>query len=141
MISNFLYENLHYILASILFFIGYWCKGNMDFSAKDGFIGKEYYKNKSASWENKYVYPLKKTGNWWYFGLYKPTYKERFLFSSTIFVFLTDYWHFQQFLFLNSVTMACALIQWDWVQSIVTWILMQIMYIVGFNTSFERKRI
>jgi len=47
---NFLIENANYFLASILFFIGYWAKGNMDFSAKDGFTGKNYYKNKSASW-------------------------------------------------------------------------------------------
>jgi len=60
---NFLIENANYFLASILFFIGYWAKGNMDFSAKDGFTGKNYYKNKSASWGDKYVFPLRKTGN------------------------------------------------------------------------------
>ena len=138
---NFLLENAHYFLASILFLIGYWAKGNMDFSAKGGFKGNNYYKNKSDSWGNKYVFPLKKTGNWWYFGLYKPTYKERFIFSSTMFIFLTDYWHFQQFIFLNSVTFGSGIIQGELITSITTIIVIQVMYAIGFNTSFERKRL
>jgi hypothetical protein len=41
----------------------------------------------------KYVKP-----HWWYFGLYKPQYEERFLYSSTLLVFLTDWFHAIQML-------------------------------------------
>ena len=50
------------------------------------------------TWENKYklvddepVPELKKP--WYYFGMYKPEYKERFPFSTTALVALTDRWH------------------------------------------------
>lgn len=36
---------------------------------------------------------------WWYFGLYTPKYMERFPYSSTILVFLTDAFHLFQFLY------------------------------------------
>jgi hypothetical protein len=53
----------------------------------------------NKTWVNKYAKdnkgkPIKYNGNaWWYFGLYKPTYKERFPFSTTWLVTWTDNWH------------------------------------------------
>jgi hypothetical protein len=45
-------------------------------------------------WRNKYaVGYLPFTGKY-YLGLYKPRYKEKFMYSTTILVFLTDKWHF-----------------------------------------------
>lgn len=35
---------------------------------------------------------------WWYFGLYKPSREERFPYSSTILVWVTDGWHFFNFI-------------------------------------------
>lgn len=50
--------------------------------------------NPRKSWELKYKYYLKLTKkHWWYLGLYKPTYDEKFAYSTTILVFLTDAWH------------------------------------------------
>jgi hypothetical protein len=43
-------------------------------------------------------------------GFERPLYRERFMWSSTVFVFLTDYWHRTQFYFLNSITLSYAII-------------------------------
>lgn len=57
--------------------------------------------NPQVSWKNKWAqpYPQPATHEWYYFGFY-PEYKERFPYSSTIFVFLTDAWHLAKFLML-----------------------------------------
>ena len=62
--------------------------------------------NKEESWKRKWK--IRKYGAsavrisvkkpWYYLGLYKPKYIERFPYSSTIFVFLTDGWHLMQFI-------------------------------------------
>ena len=50
--------------------------------------------NPRKSWMLKYKPYMKYTKkHWWYLGLYKPTYDEKFAFSTTIFVTLTDAWH------------------------------------------------
>ena len=49
-----------------------------------------------GSWRNKW-----KNGD--------PEQGERFLFSSTVFVFTTDFWHFAQFLFLTAIMLAITL--------------------------------
>lgn len=43
--------------------------------------------------------PVKNEGynHWWYFGLHKPEYVEKFPYSSTLLVFLTDKWHLYNF--------------------------------------------
>ncbi len=77
------------LLIGILFLIAaFIAKPYMDISAKDGF--KNSWWNKTESWELKYSLPLRKGENWWYLGLYKPLYQEKFPFSSTLFVFITD---------------------------------------------------
>lgn len=50
--------------------------------------------DKDYTWHSKYDYktPVLKN-HWWYFGLYTPTFNERFPFSSTLLVSLTDNWH------------------------------------------------
>jgi len=52
--------------------------------------------NKWATTEAGYVMP--KVKHWWYFGLYQPIHKERYIWSSTILVFPTDGEHFFQFI-------------------------------------------
>jgi len=50
---------------------------------------------KDAEWVNKYDFTKSgETKHWWYFGLYKPKFPERFPFSTTALVFLTDRWDF-----------------------------------------------
>jgi hypothetical protein len=65
---------------------------------------------KAIDWDNKY--DLTKSGasnHWWYLGLYKPTYPEKFPFSSTVFVFITDRWHLSQFIMLRCFYLAIAI--------------------------------
>lgn len=51
-----------------------------------------------GDWTSKYKKPFVKGSHWYYFGLYKPRYKERFPFSTSILVCLTDGWHLMKFI-------------------------------------------
>lgn len=57
--------------------------------------------NPQVSWKNKWAQPFSQPpeDKWYYFG-FVPPYKERFPYSSTIFVFLTDAWHLAKALML-----------------------------------------
>jgi hypothetical protein len=68
-------------------------KGRLDAIADEDIKGFE--------WEKKYDLTRSKRNHWWYFGWYKPAHPERFPFSSTALVFLTDKWHFNQFMMLK----------------------------------------
>lgn len=141
-IFEFIIEYKFYFIAAILYFIAYRAKGNMDYSAKGGFIGKDSYKNKSDNYKSKYKVPLEPyVRKWYYFGLITPKYKEKFIYSTTILVFITDYWHKQQFIFLNLISLGTALlIEGIWYKMLIIFICLQILYGIGFNTSYERKR-
>jgi hypothetical protein len=85
-----------YIILSLI--IAGYCKAQMDFIADSG--------KKDKDWKNKYK-RIKNVlqpslNHWWYFRLHKPAYQEKFIFSSTLLVFLTDKWHLWQFLMLRS---------------------------------------
>ena len=62
---------------------------------------------KTDEWRNKYDFNKNKN-HWWYFGLYKPKYSERFPFSTTILVSLTDKWHRAQLIMLRFMYLAVA---------------------------------
>lgn len=82
---------------------------------------------KAMDWTNKYDFT--KSGEnkpWWYFGLHKPSYPEKFPFSSTILVFLTDRWHLSQFVMLRCFYLAIALA----ITSKLIWIL-AIVFIIA----------
>jgi hypothetical protein len=65
---------------------------------------------KAMDWTNKYDFTKSgETKQWWYLGLYKPSYPEKFPFSSTVLVFLTDRWHMSQFIMLRCFYLAIAL--------------------------------
>jgi len=73
--------------------------------------------NPNKSWLNKwemidrYVGPFKCTSNpWYYLWLYRPKYIERFPYSSTVLVFLTDPWHFFKFVMLTCFESSVVLI-------------------------------
>lgn len=76
-------------------------KGKMDAIADEGI--------KSLDWRNKYDISKTYFNHWWYFGLYKPKYSEKFPFSSTALVFLTDRWHRWQFYMLRCFYLTIAL--------------------------------
>lgn len=62
------------------------------------------------SWKNKWAqpYPQPPEKKWYYFGFY-PRYKERFPYSSTIFVWVTDAWHLFKALMLACIMAAIVL--------------------------------
>ncbi len=85
-----------YIITSLIAF-GI-CKGVSDGLAHQTAIADRWF---SYSWENKYVSNLFSSfeiNHWWYLGLYRPKFNERFPFSSTILSFVTDAWHFFNFI-------------------------------------------
>lgn len=83
-----------YIAIAIIVLIASAFNGHMDHLQ---FHDSAY--NPAETWKNKYAQDSE--GNlvaqdgavWYYFGLYKPAYKEKFTYSSTLFVSLTDRWH------------------------------------------------
>ena len=143
------------IFCTCLFVIAFYKKGRMDKSAKGGFTyyDSDKYKNKSKSWGNKYFQPLEKyKPKWYYLGIIKPLYKERFPFSTTSLVFLTDYWHLNQFLFLNYMFIGFTIlavnieefilffnIKSNVVLFLYIFLLLKICYMIGFNWGYEKK--
>lgn len=77
------------------------CKGFLDSISDKGV--------KTEEWRNKYDF-TKKKNHWWYFGLYKPKYSEKFPLSSTVLVFLTDKWHRAQFFMLRFIYLSLAIL-------------------------------
>lgn len=61
--------------------------------------------NSEQGWTAKWQYPLQDySPKWYHFGL-KPKHAERFPFSSTLLVWLTDAEHFYQF--VQSISLVC----------------------------------
>ena len=83
------------ILTLICFIAAAYFKAHMD-AIDDLGIKSSESKNKYQldDWYNPVNAQSK--NHWWYFGLYQPTYAEKFPFSSTALVFLTDRWHAYQ---------------------------------------------
>lgn len=93
-------------IAACLAAAGYF-KGRLDATADTG--------KKTDTWKNKYqrteagsLVSTDKKDHWWYFGLYTPNYAEKFPFSSTALVFLTDDWHKYQFIMYRFLYMAIS---------------------------------
>lgn len=80
-------------LSIVLLVMSGAAKAFMDLSA-DGKL--EASKNKANSWRNK-----------WKHG--DPNLGEKFPGSSTVFVFVTDFWHLMQFVFLNCLIIGTVL--------------------------------
>jgi hypothetical protein len=63
-----------------------------------------YFWNVRQSWKNQWEQPLQpSTKYWYYFGLYKPRYQEKYPFSSTFLVWTTDAWHLAKTLMLGLI--------------------------------------
>lgn len=98
----------------------------MDLSSENKLIignNTELYKwlNKDWSWKNKY-----KNNN--------PVYGEKFLGSTTVFVFLTDGWHLFQFLFHTCWQLAVSLYFDRW---FVAFILIKILFSGTFQLFYS----
>ena len=85
-----------------------------------------YFWSPFHSWRNK-----------WKEG--KPLYGERFLGSTTIFVFLTDAWHLFQFIFLNSLVIGCFLVfrSNTFTNGIIHFIIINIVFRMTFEIFFK----
>ena len=108
------------IITIVLLVLSGVFKAVMDLSSEHRF--REEFWNKNESWHLKWKtdnnFNLTGSGkHWWYFGLHRTRYDERFPYSSTILVFLTDGWHLFQFLFLSCLELAIAIQfdHWIWV--------------------------
>ena len=96
-----------FIFIAVCLVIAGLFKGRLDATADSG--------KKTDSWKNKYELdtngtplPTESKNHWWYYGLYKPNYAERFPLSSTALVFLTDDWHKYQFIMYRFLYMAIS---------------------------------
>lgn len=65
--------------------------------------------------------------NNWYYRFFKIKYKERFPLSATALVFLTDGYHFCQFLFLLFISLSVVPLL-NWTYGIAFWILAHIIH-------------
>lgn len=62
------------------------------------------YWNPQSSWIYKWKYPLRKAPRKWYYFGFQPRFQERFPYSSSAFVWLTDAWHL-----LKALMLACIM--------------------------------
>jgi hypothetical protein len=123
------------IILGVLLVLAGFFKGRLDAIADE--------EVKDLEWDKKYDFT--KSGDvkqWWYFGLYKPKFPEKFPFSTTALVFLTDKWHFNQFLMLKCFQGAIAFLI---AGNIFTWLLLTFGVLplingISFETSYEKYR-
>lgn len=107
-----------------------------------------YKYNKDNTWMNKWKTKLKIDelgsggcylirprfgNNWWYLGLYKPKYKERFPFSSTVLVAFTDFWHICQFVKLKLLFTAMIFTYSTIVNPFVDFTILYATYTISFE--------
>ena len=97
---------------------------------------------KSTEWKRKYNTSKKEGREWWYFGLYKPKHPEKFPFSTTILVFLTDRWHLSQFIMLRCfyILIAISLFKNIWIILFVVLIAFPLLTGFGFESIYEKIR-
>lgn len=96
---------------------------------------------KGESWKNKWL--LDSSGNiikedrfLWYYPINKPQYKERFIYSSTFLVSLTDFWHKTEL--ARSIAQVSAVIFYSTFHSLpIDAAMMFICYMVGFSITYE----
>ena len=121
-------------------------KGFADRSALNN-LGTSKYWNKGNSFlfkwelntEGKEILQTKKL--WYYLWVFTPKYAERFPYSSTALVALTDGWHLLNLLMLKAITIGVViyphnLIEW-YISLPTIWVLMG----VGFYTSYDENKL
>lgn len=65
---------------------------------------------KTIDWHRKYDFSRESRCHWWYLGIINPRFPEKFPFSSTLLVFLTDRWHMNQFFMQRCLFLAIGLL-------------------------------
>jgi hypothetical protein len=97
---------------------------------------------KSSEWKRKYDFTKEPGREWWYFGLYKPEFPEKFPFSTTLLVFLTDRWHLSQFVMLRCfyTIIAISLFSNIWMILFVVMIAFPLITGFGFESVYQQFR-
>jgi hypothetical protein len=114
----------------------------MDISSENLFKQKWWNKGdgkEQDAWKNKWkrkdgVLVRNQKRLWYYLWLYKPPYKERFLYSTTIFVGLTDGWHFLQLIY-NTCWQAAIAIHLE--RPILYFVMLKIAYSLVFQMLYQ----
>lgn len=125
----------------------------MDNSAENNFVDNKYNKTKGGSNdEKKWAQPQEiGTRKWWYLWvLHTPRYKESFIWSSTILVSLTDWWHKFQTMMIVSFCMAIVLYVpitvglityfgwWSILVPIIDFLIFRILFSLSFQYTYEK---
>ena len=101
--------------------------------------------NKEKSWKRKWLVD-KQTGMlslnnkrlWYYIGIYKPKYIERFPYSSTILVWCTDGWHLLQQVQFSLVFLGKSIILFnDPLNILISFILMKVIFSISFEVVYK----
>ena len=122
------------ILVASLMIAGHF-KGKMDAVADEN--------EKNLDWDKKYDFTKPSdTNHWWYFNLYTPRFPEKFPFSSTSLVFLTDRWHMNQFFMLRAFYLAVAISITTniWMLLLYTCVVMPVLVGIMFEVSYNNYR-
>jgi len=113
----------------------------MDVSSEDGFLNN--YWNKSKSWKKKWkinsggrrVKEYKK--RWYYLWKFTPEYKERFPLSATVFVSLTDGWHFAQAAMFLCFFAGMVLFQPITDNLVIDFVILRLAFGIGFEPIYR----
>jgi hypothetical protein len=116
------------LISSIVFF-----NVLMDLSS-EGKLGPGWW-DKNDGWEYKWKLglPLMPRKKWYYLWIFTPKYKEKFLYSSTIFVSLTDGWHLFQNFFHSSWQLLYAL---ETEKPLATFLITKGLFSLGFELGY-----
>jgi hypothetical protein len=84
-----------------------------------------------TSWKNMWKWPLEPFSGWYYFGLYKPRYKEKFPYSTTFLVWATDAWHLAKALMIGCIGLAIG-----FHSPVVNWFVDALVMVTMFGVMF-----
>lgn len=113
-------------------------------------LDHEEWKNK---WYQKHVKSLEgytyqlvglSKSPWYYFGWHTPKFKERFAYSSTILVFITDQWHAFKWLtfFYYELALSSVIVYYEglaWWFVIIGIIILKTVRGLGFTLKYDKK--
>jgi len=98
--------------------------------------------NPNTSWINKYKFVdgdiiIDGKHKWYYFGLFKPDYVEKFPYSTTALVFITDAWHLFQMVWLAIMVLAIVSYRPIWGNALIDYGFLMMMYLAPFNYFYD----
>lgn len=131
--------SIYGIISIALIFLSGLMKGLRDF------VAFKTTKNRPENtWKNKYSEPLKPTtvAPWYYMWIYKPSYKEKYPYSSTLLVFLTDKWHLYESIrgFLVSSSISIMYTEDFSIKTVCLIVIVQIIRVIGFHSTYTTMK-